>query len=282
MKSKRRTGRLALLGLAVLGLLGVGIAVQAGGCAESKLQKQISAQDAAAATADAAGQAAAAHAAAIDKATKDAAAAAIPAGGGPMDAEVFYNELRGRLSDPADQAKIVAAVQGGTAPAAAGSTLLAQAQADAAKYAQQAADARAEADNLRSQLAAAHASDTSTWTQVISSAGGLANLWIPGLGTVIGALGTLGVQKLRGTTYTDGQADGATQVAQGVATLRKAVPAVDKALDAVGPLLKAIVNSTMDDHVAAAVAENKDTVAPDAADTVLATLGPPAPATAAA
>lgn len=286
---------MGLTGLAVCCLIGAAVCVQVG-CAESKLQKQITAQQATAATADAAG-AAAAQRAAADKAAIDAATLAATGPDGKLDAQKFYAALAGgAVPLPAvEKPALQKAVDAGTTPNAAASALLSQAQADAAKYAQQAADAKAQVASLQSQLDAAKKRDDSAWSAVQSVGSGVAGaLGGPGIGALIGGALGVGITLARGkgvtaaavadaaaTAFTSGQTDGAAQVAQGVATIRRLSPAVDDAFNKVGPLVKAVVSATMDDHVADAVAANKDTVAPDAAPAVLATVGP-APLNAAA
>lgn len=82
--------------------------------------------------------------------------------------------------------------------------------ANAAIHTAAANAARARAVQLEAQRAAAQAADNNSWTGGIGSATSLANLLFPGAGALVGVLGTLITQRLRGTTYTNGLGDGAT------------------------------------------------------------------------
>jgi hypothetical protein len=253
--------------LASVALIGVGIAA----CAESKLDSGIKQAQTEATAREAAAAEALAKQADLAK-RLDAAEKSATGADGVVDPAKEYAALVAGAPTPAEKGAIAGAVASGKTPGQAGADLVAAAAADAKTYADQAKAARDAAAQLESQRAAAKQADTTSWLSGVQNAGAIANLFWPGVGLLVGGVGTLVVQKARGATFTDGQADGATQVAQGIATLRKLSPAVDTALNTVGPLVKKIVADTMDAPVADAVAANRDVPA-DGTHALLATPG---------
>ncbi len=256
---------LATAAVCVLAGLGVAWAGGMGGCAESAMKKEIAAHQAEAATADTAAAAAAKKKADLDAAVS-AAKEASTGPDGTVDLARQYAELVKRVqameetaAGAADAAAIAAKVAAGKTPEQAGLDLAAQAAVDAKKFADDAKAARDAAAAAAAKIPAAHEADTASWTSGIRNISTVADLFWPGVGALAGGIGLMVVNKARGKTFADGQEDGAAQVAQGIATIRKASPAVDSALKSVGPVVKTLVATLMDDHVAAVVAANRDT-----------------------
>lgn len=78
--------------------------------------------------------------------------------------------------------------------------------------------ARARVLELETKRAAAKAADDAAWTGGINGAGSLANLFLPGASAVVAVIGTLLTQRLRGTTFADGQVSGATVATTAITT----------------------------------------------------------------
>lgn len=256
----RGLGGMARLGafFCLLVLIGVG-AIALSACAESKLDKAVATANADAAVKDKQAADAAAKLAADQTAAAAAVVEATDPESGVVDPAKLYAGLVRRLADPEEKAKLAADVGRGTAPDVAAANLVKAALADAAKFAADAKAARDAAAALAAQKPAAIAADSAAWSVGIGAGKSIADLIVPGAGgLLVGAVGLLVSQIVRGRTFSAGQTDGAEQVTQGVATLRKLVPAVDAALNSVPPLVKAAVVAAMDDHVAEAVAANRD------------------------